>query len=185
MEVSDPFDIGAGHINPLKAMDPGLVYDMKTRDYILYLCNIGYTQEKIDKMVHRSPGIDSSCPRKHETNRNINYPSIMVSSLECATTIKRTVRNVSRKKTAVYLVSMVNPEGVEVEVWPRVLVFSYFKQENSYYVTLKPGKKSQGRYDFGEIVWSDGIHTVRSPLVVSVNTTKDSSHSLTHTHTTV
>ncbi|KAK3030503.1 hypothetical protein RJ639_038809 [Escallonia herrerae] len=170
MKASDPFDIGAGHINPLKAMDPGLVYDMKTHDYILYLCNIGYTQDQIQRMVILSPGTSTACPKGHKTNTNINYPSITVSSLQSTMTIKRTVRNVGHRKTAIYFARIVNPDGVEVVVWPRVLFYSCFKEEAFYFVTLKPVKISQGRYDFGEIVWSDGSHHVRSPLVVCVNT---------------
>ncbi|KAK6936971.1 Subtilisin-like protease, fibronectin type-III domain [Dillenia turbinata] len=94
--------------------------------------------------------------------------------LKTVVTIKRTVCNVGQSKTAVYFVSTRSPDGVEVEVWPRVMIFSYFKEEMTYYVTLKPRKKSQGRFDYGEIIWSDGFHYVRSPLVVCVNTTEDS-----------
>ncbi|XP_059628744.1 subtilisin-like protease SBT3.18 isoform X2 [Cornus florida] len=172
-ETADPFDIGAGHINPLRAMDPGLVYDMKTSDYILFLCNIGYTQDQIKKMVIDCYGTDTSCKKSHKTNSNVNYPSITVSNLRTTTTIKRTVRNVGKKKTAIYFASVTKPNGVEVVIWPRILIFTWFKEEFSYYVTLKPEKCSQGRYDFGEIVWSDGFHDVRSPLVVSVNFTED------------
>ncbi|KAA8542953.1 hypothetical protein F0562_024105 [Nyssa sinensis] len=170
MKLADPFDIGAGHINPLKAMDPGLVYDMKTRDYIIFLCNIGYTQDLIRKIVILYPGTDTSCPPLgHTTHTNLNYPSITVSDLQSTITIKRTVRNVGYKKTAFYFVSVVNPDGVDVVIWPRLLIFTFFRQEISYYITLKPHKKSQGRYDFGKIVWSDGFHYVRSPLIVRVN----------------
>lgn len=170
MAGSSPFDIGAGHINPLKAMDPGLIYDMKTSDYILFLCNIGYSQERIKKIVVPSPGLDTSCKNVFKTNANVNYPSISVSNLRSTTTIKRTVRNVGWGKTAVYCGSAKEPNGVEVFIWPRILIFSHLKQEISYYVTLKPLKMSQGRYDFGEIIWSDGFHNVRIPLVVHVNT---------------
>ncbi|EXB94819.1 Subtilisin-like protease [Morus notabilis] len=170
-KVSDPFDIGAGHVEPLKAMDPGLVYDMKTVDYILFLCNLGYSQKQIKALVLSSPEIDTSCSRVMKSNANVNYPSITVSDLQSATTIKRTVRNVSPSKFSVYFSSIVKPDGVEVVVWPRVLVFSWSKEEITYYVTLIPKKNSQDRYDFGEVVWSDGFgHKVRSPLVVCVNT---------------
>ncbi|CAK9174329.1 unnamed protein product [Ilex paraguariensis] len=172
MKISDPFDIGAGHVDPLKAMDPGLVYDMKTSDYILYLCNSGYTQDQIERMVILSPGTITTCPKGFISSSNINYPSITISNLRSTMTIKRTVRNVSHKTTAIYLAKIVNPDGVDVVVWPRLLFFSCFKEEVSYYVTFKPKKRSQERYDFGEIVWSDGLHYVRSPLVVLVNTTK-------------
>ena len=185
MKVSDPFDIGAGHIDPLKAMDPGLVYDMKINDYILFLCNIGYTQENIKNIVLPCDGLDTRCASSYKTNTNINYPSITVSNLKSTMTIKRTVRNVGQNKNTIYFASIVKPAGVEVVIWPRILFFSWFKEENSYYVTLKPLKKSQGRYDFGEIVWSDGCHRVRSPLVVLVNTTTtvDYSDSITQAST--
>ncbi|XP_059628741.1 subtilisin-like protease SBT3.18 isoform X2 [Cornus florida] len=173
MEIADPFDIGAGHINPSKAMDPGLVYDMTTIDYILFLCNIGYTEDQIKKMVIASSGTDTSCPKAYKTSSNVNYPSITVSNLRTTTTIRRTVRNVGSKGTAIYFASVTKPNGVEVVIWPRILIFTYFKEEITYYVTLKPEKISEGRYDFGEIVWSDGFHYVRSPLVVSVNITED------------
>ncbi|MBA0708128.1 hypothetical protein Golax_020113, partial [Gossypium laxum] len=174
MAGSTPFDMGAGHINPLKAMDPGLIYDMKTSDYILFLCNMGYTQERIERIVLPSPGVDTNCKNMHGPNANINYPSISVPNLRSPITIKRTVRNVGcGKKTTVYFGVAKEPDGVEVVIWPRVLIFSPSKQEISYYITLKPLKKSEGRYDFGEIVWSDGFHHVRSPLVVLVNNSDD------------
>ncbi|KAL0390395.1 UNVERIFIED_CONTAM: Subtilisin-like protease SBT3.18 [Sesamum calycinum] len=165
---SDPFDVGAGHINPVQAFDPGLVYDMTTRDYILFLCNIGYSEEQIQAIVSCP---STTCPDRTEPNWNINYPSITVSSLTCTTTIKRTVRNVGHMKTAMYFASIVSPNGVEVVVWPRILMFTPLKEEMTYFVTLKPLKMSEGRYDFGWITWSDGFHQVRSPLVVQVNTT--------------
>ncbi|XP_010257694.1 PREDICTED: subtilisin-like protease SBT3.18 [Nelumbo nucifera] len=175
MKLADPFDVGAGHINPVKAMDPGLVYDMNTRDYIIFLCSLGYTEAQIQSMVLEPAAamVDTSCPKGHRTTlTHLNYPSITVPNLQSTVTIKRTVRNVGPEK-AIYFVSIVNPDGVKVVVRPRILVFSYCKQEISYHVTLTPMKHSQGRYDFGEIVWSDGCshHHVRSPLVVRVNTT--------------
>nr|XP_043632914.1 subtilisin-like protease SBT3.18 [Erigeron canadensis] len=170
-EESTAFDIGAGHINPLKAMDPGLVYDMKPDDYILFLCNNGYTIDQIKRIITLTPGTTITCPKQPTTNTNLNYPSITVSSLQSTVTIKRTVKNVSGKKTAIYIASIVSPHGVVITVWPRILFFTYYNDEISYYVTLTPQKVSQGRYDYGEIVWSDGFHTVRSPLVVCVNTT--------------
>lgn len=174
MKVSDPFDIGAGHINPMKAMDPGLIYDLKPTEYIVFLRNIGYTQDQINKIFLPSPDETerTSCLQAHKIpNAFINYPSITVSNLQSTMTIKRTVKNVGQKKNAIYFASVVKPGGVEVVVWPRVLVFSWFKEEVSYYVSLKPLKMSQGRFDFGQIVWSDGFHYVRSPLVVFVNNT--------------
>ncbi|KAG8371769.1 hypothetical protein BUALT_Bualt13G0122700 [Buddleja alternifolia] len=166
---SDPFDIGGGHINPLNAFDPGLIYDTNTRDYVIFLCNSGYSEEQIRSMVICPVETCTRCPNKLEPNWNVNYPSITISNLNCTTTVKRSVKNVGHVKTAIYFVSVVSPNGVEVVVWPKMLIFSGFKEEVTYFVTLKPLKMSQGRYDFGSITWSDGFHRVRSPLVVQVN----------------
>ncbi|CAN0841401.1 Subtilisin-like protease 1 [Linum grandiflorum] len=37
------FDMGAGHVNPPKALSAGLVYDIQPDDYIGYLCGLGYS----------------------------------------------------------------------------------------------------------------------------------------------
>ncbi|KAF8041136.1 hypothetical protein BT93_B3148 [Corymbia citriodora subsp. variegata] len=180
MKPADPFDIGAGHINPMKAIDPGLVYDMKPSDYVVFLCNLGYTQEQIKRVV--LPGTNTTCPSVQTSNSNLNYPSITVSDLRTTMTIRRTVRNVGLNRNAVYIPRVISPSGVEVVIWPRLLVFSHYRDENTYYVTLNPWKKSEGRYNFGEIVWSDGFHTVRSPLNVCVNNSGDGAESMSYTN---
>uniref|UniRef100_M4DRG9 Uncharacterized protein n=2 Tax=Brassica campestris TaxID=3711 RepID=M4DRG9_BRACM len=171
MKPTDPFDIGAGQINPLKAMDPGLVYNTKTEDYVLFLCNIGYTDQQIKSMLLLHSESSTTCLPSHSyrTNADFNYPSITIPSLRFTRTIKRTVSNVGPNKNTVFFVDIVRPVGVEVEVWPRILVFSKCQQEHSYYVTFTPTKTSSGRYVFGEIIWTNGFHQVRSPLVVCLS----------------
>ncbi|KAK4765138.1 hypothetical protein SAY86_026228 [Trapa natans] len=175
---SDPFEVGAGHINPTKAMDPGLVYDMKTTDYIIFLCNSGYTQDQIALMVR--PGTRTTCPHSYASNSNLNYPAITVSNLQTTTTVKRTVRNVGWNRNALYFARATSPHGVDVYIWPKILAFSWFRDEITYYVTLSPRKVSSGRYDFGEIVWSDGFHNVRIPLAVCVNNTDHATAAAAH-----
>ncbi|CAL9076540.1 unnamed protein product, partial [Musa acuminata var. zebrina] len=172
LKPTDAFDMGAGHVDPLRALDPGLVYDMGARDYVVFLCSLGYTQAQIKSMLLPSPGVDTSCGGD-ESDLDLNYPAITVSDLSCSTTIRRTLRNVGRIKNAVYFASVRSPQGVHAVVWPRLLLFSRRKARITYYVTMIPLKRSQGRYDFGEIVWCDGHHRVRTPLIVHVNTTKD------------
>lgn len=166
MKSIDPFDIGAGHINPLKAMDPGLVYSTKTEDYVLFLCNIGYTDQQVKSMILPSDSVTCLPSHSYRTNADFNYPSITIPNLKFTRTIKRTVSNVGPNKNTVYFVNIIKPAGVEVEIWPRILVFSRCQQVHSYYVTFKPTKIHSGRYVFGEIIWTDGFHRVRSPLVV-------------------
>lgn len=167
---ADPFDMGSGHINPLKALDPGLIYNTTTADYVTLLCNMGYSQTQIQSML--IPCTTIRCPDKVDPDWNVNYPSISVPDLTCTITLKRTLTNVGRFKTAVYFISsLVKPHGVDVVVWPKVLVFSPFKVQITYHVTITPLKRSVGRYDFGSITWSDGFYHVRTPLLVQLNTT--------------
>lgn len=170
MKSSDVFDMGAGHINPLKAMDPGLIYDMKPSDYFVFLCNLGYTDDQIRSMMLPLQQ-NRRCPAIRFSNADLNYPSIVISSLEHASVVKRTLTNVACAKTAsVYFARVSCPDGVDVVVWPRVLIFTPVTREVTYFVVVTPLKQSGKRYEVGEIVWSDGFYSVRTPLVVLVNT---------------
>ncbi|ONK76786.1 uncharacterized protein A4U43_C03F32130 [Asparagus officinalis] len=171
LKAADPFDIGAGHMDPLKAMDPGLIYDMDTQDYILFLCSIGYTEAQIRKIVlpNISPiNINTSCSEVY-SDPDLNYPAIVISDLHTALTVQRTVTNVG-SGAAIYFARVVSPQGVHVSISPHCLVFFGEGEKISYEVTVIPLKRSGGRYDFGEIAWSDGYHRVRIPLVVRVST---------------
>ncbi|URD82545.1 Peptidase inhibitor I9 [Musa troglodytarum] len=44
---ADLFATGAGHVNPAKASNPGLVYDLSADDYIAYLCGLGYASKQV------------------------------------------------------------------------------------------------------------------------------------------
>lgn len=171
LKPSDSFDIGAGHVNPLKATDPGLIHDMETQDYVMFLCSLGYKEGQINKMILPSQMINISCHGNH-SDMDLNYPAIIISDLRSAVTITRTVRNVGRPN-AIYFVNVMNPQGVHVMIWPSYLVFSKERVKITYSLTVTPLKSSQGRYDFGELVWSDGYHHVKTPLIVQVNTSKE------------
>ncbi|CAN6464930.1 unnamed protein product [Victoria cruziana] len=167
---ADPFDAGAGHVNPLAALDPGLVYDVEISDYISFLCSMGYSEQQIGKIISLPPGTNATCPANPVGTADLNYPAIVMSNLQSTVTIRRTLRNVGWSD-AIYFASVVSPEGVEVIVWPRMMAFTKYIEKITYHVTLTPLKNSKGRYDFGEIVWFDGYHHVRTPLVVRVNNT--------------
>lgn len=47
------FATGAGHVNPVKAADPGLVYDITPEDYIGYLCGV-YTSQEVSVIARRT-----------------------------------------------------------------------------------------------------------------------------------
>uniref|UniRef100_A0A2N9FNH5 Peptidase S8/S53 domain-containing protein n=1 Tax=Fagus sylvatica TaxID=28930 RepID=A0A2N9FNH5_FAGSY len=66
-----PLEFGAGHINPNKAMDPGLIYDMGLQDYIEFVCGLGYTKEQMSVLIRQTQW---SC--NHKSINDLNYPSI-------------------------------------------------------------------------------------------------------------
>ncbi|KAF3616164.1 hypothetical protein FXO37_35191 [Capsicum annuum] len=43
------FATGAGHANPSRANDPGLVYDTQFKDYLPYLCGLNYTNAQLNQ----------------------------------------------------------------------------------------------------------------------------------------
>ncbi|XP_040377634.1 subtilisin-like protease SBT3.18 [Oryza brachyantha] len=172
LKAADGFDVGAGHVDPLRALDPGLVYDVGARDHVLFLCSLGYTRAQIRQMVLPSPALDTSCGGA-APEYDLNYPAIVLPHLNATVTVKRTVTNVGARRDAVYRAAVVSPQGARAAVWPPALAFSPYRDVASYYVTVTPAKLSRARYDFGEIVWSDGYHRVRTPLVVRVATMPD------------
>nr|GLL30307.1 subtilisin-like protease SBT5.6 [Ipomoea trifida] len=155
--VATPFEYGAGHILPSKAMDPGLVYDASYNDYLLFLCNRGVT-------------LDSSfkCPKHTPPASNFNYPSLSIANLRGSTTVKRTVTNVG-KGNSTYIVAVTPPSGYVVDVSPMTLRFSREGEKQSFNVTIRiksVNRKTNG-FAFGWYSWTDGDHVVTSPIAVS------------------
>ncbi|CAA6655984.1 unnamed protein product [Spirodela intermedia] len=156
---STPLDLGAGHLNLNRAMDPGLVYDLKKEDYVNFLCAIGYGPKTIQVITHEP--VD--CPEKKPAPENLNYPSFSVlfdgaSSGNLSKTFIRTVTNIAAK-------------GLTVRVKPRKLVFTSAVTALSYVFTVSADSQNltlgESGSAFGFLSWSDGEHVVRSPIVVS------------------
>lgn len=157
-----PFSYGSGEVHPNQAMDPGLVYDLTTYDYLNFLCSLGYNQTQIELFSNRS---SYSCPKKFSLT-NFNYPSITVANLSGSVTVSRIVKNVGSPGT--YRARVKSPPGVMVSVKPRSLKFEKIGEEKRFKLILKA--KGSGMvskdYKFGNLIWSDGVHYVRSPIVV-------------------
>ncbi|KAF3451915.1 hypothetical protein FNV43_RR08011 [Rhamnella rubrinervis] len=168
---STPFAHGSGHIRPNRAMDPGLVYDLTTNEYLDFLCALGYNQTLMEAFTS-----NRECPKPAINLHDFNYPSISIPKvLSGSVTVTRRVKNVGPAGT--YAARVVKPAGVSVCVEPNVLKFENIGEEKSFKVTLKPegsrkalqAKKSgvPKRYVFGGLNWSDGKHYVRTPIVVA------------------
>ncbi|KAI5406633.1 subtilisin-like protease SBT5.3 isoform X2 [Lathyrus oleraceus] len=155
-----PFSYGAGHVQPNKAMDPGLVYDATMNDYFNVLCALGYNET--EKSIFSNA---TYYCHKNFSLLNLNYPSITVPNLSGSVTVKRTLKNVGAPAT--YIVHVQNPDGITVSVKPSILEFKHVGEEKRFEVKLKANKgKVTKSYVFGKMTWSDGKHYVKSPLVV-------------------
>nr|XP_010931682.1 subtilisin-like protease SBT1.5 [Elaeis guineensis] len=161
----------SGHVDPEKAVDPGLVYDLTVDDYLDFLCSSNYSSATIG-MIARRP---VNCSNKIGRPWDLNYPSIAVvlegsNTRKLEAVVRRTVRNVGEEK-AEYSVGIKEPEGVRLVVEPRKLVFrgKGQKQEFAVKVFTEPKKLLPWNSwtEFGSVTWSDGKHTVRSPIAVT------------------
>lgn len=172
-----PFSYGAGHVQPGRAADPGLVYDMNDTDYLGFLCALGYNSSVIATFMASGSGAQPpyACPPARRPE-DLNYPSFALPHLSpsgAARTVTRRVRNVGAAPAA-YVASVAEPRGVSVAVRPSRLEFTAAGEELEFAVTFRAKKGSflAGEYVFGRLVWSDaaagGRHRVRSPLVVRV-----------------
>ncbi|KAK1296488.1 Subtilisin-like protease [Acorus calamus] len=89
-----PFSYGAGHVRPNRAMDPGLVYDATTEDYLAFLCDNGYNSSQ---MASFAGSKHYACPKRRSSRLlSMNYPSITVPRLAKghARVVRRVVKNV-------------------------------------------------------------------------------------------
>ncbi|KAL6911585.1 hypothetical protein ACP4OV_000390 [Aristida adscensionis] len=169
-KASTPFVRGAGHVDPNRAVDPGLVYDAGADDYFSFLCAIGYTTEQIAIFkANGDPAVD--CSRRTASAGDLNYPAFSVVFTTDKVTQRRVVRNVGSNAMATYTPSVTAPAGVRVIVKPPKLRFSAAKKTLEYEVTFMGrgvGSVTENeKYSFGSIVWSDGEHRVTSPIAVT------------------
>ncbi|XP_062101854.1 subtilisin-like protease SBT1.7 [Humulus lupulus] len=167
---STPFDHGAGHVDPIAALDPGLVYDLTVDDYVDLLCALNYTDEQISGLTRNK----ASCNAKKYSVTDFNYPSFAVNFQSTAggsTVAKytRTLTNVGPAGT--YKVSLKSEtQMVKISVVPETLTFSQRNEKKSYTVTFNEvGAMSPNSNSFGHIEWSDGKHRVGSPIAFSWN----------------
>ncbi|KAI3922348.1 hypothetical protein MKX01_006037 [Papaver californicum] len=175
--ASTPFDHGAGHVDPIAALEPGLIYDLKTEDYLHFLCALDYTPAQIRSLAKSNFTCDS---RKKYNVADLNYPSFGVSSYSTgsdgttfAVIHTRTLTNVGSPGT--YKVSSAitstgqGKDAVKISIEPDSLSFTKMYEKLSYEVIFTTTTMPSGTNVFGRIEWSDGKHIVGSPVAVSWN----------------
>ena len=152
-KIADPFDYGGGHINPNRAADPGLIYDINPNDYNQFFrCSI-------ETYI--------SCNATSVPGYLLNLPSVSVPNLRYPVTVPRTVTNVG-EVDAVYHVAVESPAGVKMEVQPSILVFNAANKVHTFQIKLSPMWRLQGDYTFGSLTWYNDHRTVRIPVAARI-----------------
>ncbi|CAO2823157.1 unnamed protein product [Amaranthus hypochondriacus] len=162
--LSTPWAHGAGHVDPHKAMSPGLVYDISVDDYIAFLCSLDYTPLH-RQIVAKRPNI--TCSRKLSDPGQLNYPSFSV--LFDKSRVMRYTRELTNvgDTRALYQVKVDAPPSVGVKVRPSTLVFRSVGEKKKYTVTFvaRRGKTPPAtKSAFGSLLWSSKTNHVRSPV---------------------
>ncbi|KAL2516961.1 Subtilisin-like protease SBT1.2 [Abeliophyllum distichum] len=165
LQPANVFATGSGHVNPSKATDPGLVYDIQPEEYIPYLCGLNYTNQQVEIIVNRAVNCSeiSSIPEAQ-----LNYPSISVFLGSTNQTYLRTVTNVG-EANSVYTVQIDPPRGIDLSVEPNTLQFSAVNQKVTYNVTFSRSASARSKSIVqGFFTWTSAKYSVRSPIVVFI-----------------
>ncbi|MDQ3385453.1 MAG: S8 family serine peptidase [Actinomycetota bacterium] len=139
---------GAGHVVPNSAVDPGLVYEAGFADYLGFLKGQGLC-------CASRTAIDAS---------DLNLASISVGDLAGVQTVTRRVTNVD-DEAATYIATVEEPDGFDVGVSPSTFTVAPGATQ-AYTVTITTDDAPFDTFEGGSLSWSDGTHTVRSPLTV-------------------
>jgi subtilisin family serine protease len=153
--LANPFDMGSGHVDGNAALNPGLVYDAGYEDYRAYLCGAESPIVTPDDCAALAAAGYPFAPDA------LNLPSIGITELVPGDEIVRRVRNIG--PAAVYDATVVAPPGMTVAVEPSPLSLGAGETAEfrlRFDVTSAP----YNYWQFGSIEWSDGTHTVASPI---------------------
>jgi len=166
LNVDAEFAYGAGQINPLKALNPGLVYDACEYDYIRFLCGQGYSSSALRRIT----GDSSTCTSANKGSvLDLNLPSFALSTPRSShnnVTFARTVTNVGSATSKYKATISAHPSSLKVQVVPNVLAFSSLGHRLSFTLKIE-GSINADLVSFS-LIWDDGTFKVRSPVVVYV-----------------
>lgn len=141
---TDPFAQGAGHVDPTRFFEPGLIYDNGPADWAAYLQG----KDLYDFGVEPIDGSD------------LNLASIAIGSLSGPQTVTRTVR----ATTAGTYTASAEVAGVDAVVEPASLTLAE-GQTGTFTVTFTKTTADPETWATGFLTWS-GPTTVRSPIAI-------------------
>ncbi|XP_047320154.1 subtilisin-like protease SBT4.3 [Impatiens glandulifera] len=163
--VDAELSYGAGHIDPVKAIHPGLVYETLINDYINMLCMLSSEGDKLIKMV----GAKTKCSKEKRTSlKDLNYPAMTApvhSNLSFTVQFSRVVTNVGHANSTYEAQISTGDNAIYISVEPSVLSFVRIKEKKKFTVTIS-GKWGSQNHISCSLIWFDGTHRVRSPIIL-------------------
>jgi hypothetical protein len=158
------FAYGAGQIDPIKALEPGLIYETNEVDYIRFLCGQGFNASILKLITEEYVNCSEI---GYISATDLNYPSFAFKAPRpkhpLSGSFKRTVTNVGLS-TSTYKAIIRAPKGLHVSVNPNVLPFTSLGEKQTFVLTVHG--KLKGSIGSASLVWDDGTFQVRSPIVV-------------------
>ncbi|CAA0833419.1 Subtilisin-like serine endopeptidase family protein [Striga hermonthica] len=166
--LASPLAMGAGQVDPNRALNPGLVYDLSRQDYVNLVCSMKLNSTQIKTIVRSN--YNCSTP-----SSDLNYPSFIAlfstkkQGMMLTKKFHRTVTYVggNGKNATKYYVKIKAPKNTNITVCPKILVFQKMNEKRSYSLTIHYEVRNTTAH--GSITWIDefGDHSVRSPIVVT------------------
>lgn len=148
-----PFDFGAGHVDPNRAQNPGLVFDSGFADWLGFLCG---TQLPVSFCADAGvPVLDPS---------NLNVPSIAIGDMAGTQTVKRRLTNVSGERIT-FTAATSGLAGTTVTVTPASFTLNA-GQSQVVTVAFANAGAPLNTYRTGAITWTSTKHSVRIPTVI-------------------
>lgn len=144
--AQDPFAQGAGHVDPTKYFDPGLLYLNGPADWAAFLQGKGLADFGV------AP-IDGS---------DLNLASISIGSLAKPQTVTRTV---TATQAGTFTASVDVP-GVDATVEPSTLEFGAAGEQKTFTVTFARTDAAAEQWTSGFLTWANGSTQVRSPIAI-------------------
>lgn len=165
--LSDPDASGSGNINPAAAVDPGLVFEIETQDYVKFLCNLGYSLGTL------SSNRSATCPEGSSelSPAKLNYPvfSVKVPNVKSfVVSLNRTVTNVGLPDS-IYRAIVPQLDSrlqIQIDVFPKVLRFKSLNEKQTFQVTVSGRVTWGGEVLRSKISWVDGKHKVTTPIQI-------------------
>ena len=150
------FAQGAGHVDPRKAADPGLVFDSGAGDWIAFICGTGQlTGELCEPAPAGFGSIDPS---------DLNLASISIGDLAGSQVVTRTAKSVGTQSET-YTFSVEGLTGITVT--PSTASFTIGPNGTQpWSVTFARSGAALNTFATGSIKWTSGSHVVRMPVAI-------------------